>query len=528
MRKRTLVALAVCVGGLAIAAPIGLAMYLAENQGREAAFSYLDEMATDVLRRSTSTRLQINDAILALINHPSEAPCSPEQLARMRTMTVASSYMAGMGRVENNVLVCSTLSQSDITFRLGPDDGINRFDAQSWSGIELPNLPGEAFNVVARDGYAALIYADLAVDVLNNQSPVSLATLRADPPSLLRARGDVDPTWIERYSGQLTAFVDDGYFVVIHPSASGRTAALAAMPTTLANARVKQFAYILAPIGLMLGLLLAALVWHLARRRLSMTGELEAALDKKEFYLEYQPIIDLRTDECVGAEALIRWRNHEGKKICPSVFIPLAEAHGIIRRITTLVIEMALRDAAALLKACAGTHIAINLSTEDVQSTDMATRLLELTTAAGLAPSSIIVEITESGLMSPEKCRGMLLAVRANGFRVAIDDFGTGHSSLSYLATYELDFLKIDKMFVDTLGTDAPTSLVTDHIIELARSLGLQMIAEGVETPEQWTNLRERGVQFAQGWLFGKPMSIDKLREFIRARKSAADALRKA
>ncbi len=528
MRKRTLVALAICVGGLAIAAPIGLAMHLAEAQGRDAAFNYLDELATDVLRRSSSTRLQIHDAIDALINHPSEAPCSPEQLARMRTMTVTSSYLAGMGRVENNVLVCSTLSQGNAVFRLGPDDGTNRFDAKSWSDIELPGLPGEEFNLIVRDGYAALIYPDLAVDVLNNQSPVSLATLRTEPPSLLRSRGYVNPAWIERYNGQQVSFVDERYYVLIHPSDSGRTAALAAMPTTLVQAQVKQFAYILAPIGLLLGLLLAALVWHLARRRLSMTGELEVALDKKEFFLEYQPIIDLRTDECVGAEALIRWRNHEGKMISPDVFIPLAEAHGKIQRITALVIEIVLRDAAALLKANVGTHIAINLSTEDVQSSGMAGRLQEMTTAAGIAPASIMIEITERGLMSPEKSQSMLLAVRASGFRVAIDDFGTGHSSLSYLATYELDFLKIDKMFVDTLGTDAPTSLVTDHIIGLARSLGLQMIAEGVETPEQWQILRERGVQYAQGWFFGKPMSIAKLGEFIRARKKPSDPQRRA
>jgi sensor c-di-GMP phosphodiesterase-like protein len=197
------------------------------------------------------------------------------------------------------------------------------------------------------------------------------------------------------------------------------------------------------------------------------------------------------------------------------VFIPLAEANGMIQRITTRVMEIVVRDAAELLRADPQLHIAINLSPDDLHSEGMDTRMKELAASAGMGPASLMFEITERGLMSPDKARGVLLAVRAGGFRVAIDDFGTGHSSLSYLATYELDFLKIDKMFVDTLGTDAPTSLVTFHIIELARSLGLQMIAEGVETEAQRDILRERGVQYAQGWLFGRPMSIQKLGTFI-------------
>lgn len=515
MNKTGTVLLASAVGVLALLVPFSLSMFLAQMQGREDALATLHDITEEVLQRADTARLQINDAISALNNHPAGAPCSTEQLARMGMLSGAFSHVAGMGRLEGDALVCTTLGTLDMRVNLGKPDASRQSGMLFWSAVELPGLPGQAFTVVGRDGYAALADADLGLDLLNRNSALSLAFFIGADRQVAGHRGIIRGEWTNRYRDQLIQFEDDGYLVVIRPSRTTDSAALAAMPLSLVAAQVRSSAYVLGPVGLALGVLLTGAVGAVARRRLSLSGELQAAFERNEFFVEYQPIIDLSNGRCVGAEALARWRNEDRVLVSPNVFIPLAEAHGVIGRITARVMEIVVREAAGLLRTNPGVHISINLSPEDLHSHDAQIRMRELAQHADIPPASLMFEITERGLMAPEKARNVLLAVRAGGFRMAIDDFGTGHSNLSYLATYELDFLKIDKMFVDTLGTGAPTSLVTFHIIDLARSLGMQVIAEGVETQAQRAILQARGVQYAQGWLFGRPMSIEELEGFI-------------
>lgn len=278
----------------------------------------------------------------------------------------------------------------------------------------------------------------------------------------------------------------------------------------------------LLPASLALGLCVGFLVFLLVRQRQSLDAELTGAIRRGELQVLYQPIFDLDSRNCVGAEALLRWRRPDGTLTSPDLFIPMAENTGQIRQMTDFVLQRLLEQLGHLLRANPQLYISVNLAACDVMVPRIGQVMARLLTLHRVAAKQIAFEVTERGLIDVVVARENLQALRDVGHQVLIDDFGTGYCSLAYLQTLPVDCLKIDKAFIDALGHDAASSGVAPHIIRMAQALELKVIAEGIEHEAQAAFLSSEGVKFGQGWLFAHALSAVQFIELItRGRRLA-------
>ncbi|MHB8683688.1 MAG: bifunctional diguanylate cyclase/phosphodiesterase [Dehalococcoidia bacterium] len=255
-------------------------------------------------------------------------------------------------------------------------------------------------------------------------------------------------------------------------------------------------------------------------RRLELVADLQRAMERHEFVVVYQPTVLLATGDMVGVEALVRWQHPERGLILPAEFIPLAEESGVISALGRWVLDTAChqtRQWQTSHSGAAGFSVAVNVSVRQLQQTSFTAEVAQALEASGLAPQDLILEVTESVMMQDiEATVAVLRDLKRLGVRLAIDDFGTGYSSLSYLAQFPFDILKIDKSFVD--GADAEGSQIelTRAIIDLGRTLHLEIVAEGIERAEQLAQLQALRCDLGQGYLFAHPLRPDQIDDLLR------------
>jgi len=494
---------------LAISIPVAFAVHLARLQSLQEETIRDGAVAMDILRRAEETRLQLLQLRAKLIRF-SANPTSPEAIATMRELDIGSSQLQMVGYVKNDRLICSSLGSYGEGIPVGPVSYRGTGNADMRVGVELPFAPGKKYLLVTTmEGFTAVVHPDLVFDIASETSKSMMGLFGFSSGKAILQRGRFNPDWRRQLGSRYSLDLFDGNLLVsLRRSKSGDFVAYSTSPASEVDAHFRRFALILVPPGVLVGLLLTLAMALFARRQQSLPAVIKAALRNREFYLLYQPIVDLQSGEWCGAEALLRWRRKDGQFIGPDLFIPAAENSGLITQLTEYVIEMAFHDFKEVLNGRPDFHLGINFATADLESPTIVSRLRDLVTANGLHPSSIVVEITERGIVCTPKGRETIQSIRGLGMTVAIDDFGTGYSSLSYLNSLEVDYLKIDKSFVDTIGTHAATKRVIYHIISMARHLNIQMIAEGVETEEQAQFLKDHGVQQAQGWLYAKALPI--------------------
>ncbi len=254
------------------------------------------------------------------------------------------------------------------------------------------------------------------------------------------------------------------------------------------------------------------------RRRRELEKDLRDALSRDQFHLVYQPQISYRDHHVVGVEALIRWQHPEHGLVPPDLFIPLAEQNGTIIPIGEWVLDQACRQLREWHdQGFSELRMAVNLSTVQLHHTELPRVVNNLMQIYRLPPRSLELEVTETGLMEDISTAAQhLLSLRRSGALIAIDDFGTGYSSLSYLKSLPLDKIKIDKSFVQDLLDDDDDATIVRAIIQLGKSLGMQVIAEGVETAEQEAYIVSEGCHEGQGYHYSKPLQARELAAFLK------------
>ena len=257
-----------------------------------------------------------------------------------------------------------------------------------------------------------------------------------------------------------------------------------------------------------------------AAERVDMERRLSRAIDRSEIELVYQPVIEMASGRVAGVEALVRWDDPAVGRVMPADFIPLAEESGLIHRLGELVIESACWQAAVWNHHHLGGHplsVAVNLSARQLDSDTLPAFVEQALSSSGLDPELLCLEITETALMGDaELVASRLGALKRLGVQLAVDDFGTGYSSLLYLRRFPVDILKVDRSFVAGLGTSDADSAIVEGVIRLAHALGLQAIAEGVETRAQQYHLAALGCDVAQGYRWSEPLSVGAMRRWLQ------------
>ena len=270
-------------------------------------------------------------------------------------------------------------------------------------------------------------------------------------------------------------------------------------------------------------LIIALAAFGPMRRRDNPVAELARAIRNGELVPYYQPIVDLTDARVVSAEVLVRWRKPDGTLVPPVRFIPLAESSGLIVELTRALMRRVCAEAGAEIAKRPHFRVGFNLSACHFADEAIVEDVQDIFTGATIAPSQVLLEVTErQALDNLTVARRVIAALQGLGVHVGIDDLGTGHSGLSYMLKLGVDFIKIDKMFVDAIDTERYSTTIIETLVHLARDMRMEIIAEGVETFEQVQHLRARGIRKAQGYVFAPPLPGSSFLKLLAASDAGA------
>src|SRR5688572_3915058 len=464
-------------------------------------------------RQFGAEELNFLDAVAAVLTTGLKRVASEERLAFL-------AQFDSLTGLPNRALLADRFAQMiDQTRRRGLILGVLFVDLDDFKGVNdtLGHASGdELLREASRRLHEAVRPGDTVARISGDEFALVLADLARQEDAALVAQKIVERLAAPFHIGGHEVFVTASVGIASYP-ADGHDAESLLGAADAAMYRAKQsgrntFQFFTSEIN------------QRTRARALLGAELRRALEREEFSLAYQPKYDLLTLRPCGAEALLRWEHPERGQVPPAQFVHVLEETGLIVQVGEWVLRRACADVKA--SAAAGVRplpVAVNLSARQFRQHDLDARIRALITKAAVSPDLIELEITESHLMhDPTHAIHVMRALREEGVRIAIDDFGTGYSSLAYLTRFPVAALKIDRSFVAGIGRETSDPAIVRTIIEMARTLGFTVIAEGVETQAQVEFLRQFGCHQAQGYFFARPMPIEDFRALISAATEGA------
>ncbi|HEX4500443.1 MAG TPA: EAL domain-containing protein [Scandinavium sp.] len=442
------------------------------------------------------------------------AICSPEHQQQMLNIVRGRLYVEDLIYAQNDRFVCSTTVHPAAAWQMPEPNYRRNPNIAIYYYRNTPFYPGYNMTYMQRGNYVAVINPLSYGEIVTDDDSLIFGAYDTKTNEFFSVSENASPDALKSLMRDSNdAFQRDGRFYTVALSEQRPIAIIISSSDSRYYQNFRHQATLTLPLGLICSILIL-LVWARSRQRFNSPKRLlQRALNKQQLRLHYQPIIDIKNNQCVGAEALLRWPGFDGPVMSPAEFIPMAEKEGLIEQVTDYVVESVFADLGNFLQQNPQLYVSINLSASDFHSSRLIAMISDKALQYGVCAQQIKIEVTERGFIDVPKTTPVIQAFRQAGYEVAIDDFGTGYSNLHNLYSLNVDILKIDKSFVDTLTTNSTSHLIAEHIIEMAQSLRLKTIAEGVETAEQVSWLLKRGVQFCQGWHFAKAMPPN---EFIQ------------
>lgn len=496
--------------GLFASLPIALALQLRAGEKE------LGEYAQRILSAEEAAAKETSAAVAAIAGD-GQPFCSDADLAVMRGFVFSAGVVRDIGRVKNGLVDCTSVQG-----RLPAPVPVAQ---DGFSLGQTHVLPNASLSLISPGSTGIVIYTQDIFVVLNrsaldalDQAPLRATGLVFDPVHgrVFRAFGHDEPLSYADAMAHVPLLRANVYYL---PLCSARypvcVVASESRRDMFYRHRVDLGGYLID--GALLGNTAASILILTLVQRHSLEWRLRRAIRLRELACAYQPIVDLDSGACIGAEALARWVTASGESIPPTVFVPVAEQKAFVGALSRLVLDHVLKEMKPLLHR-EGFRVAINIGASDLSDPAFFGDLRQAVARAGVSPRSLAFELTEHSTADLETARTAIARLREEGYAVHIDDFGTGYSSLSYLEKLQVDAIKVDRVFTQTVGTEAVTASVVPQILEIARRLNLTVIVEGIENREQAEYFRKaRGGILGQGWLLGRPVSAEAFQAHLAA-----------